>query len=428
MKCIYCLLLMLCPYLSRAQTPVLNSISPGDKVPDIVFTNMLNCKNTTAKLSHFKGKLVILDFWATWCSNCYKKLNLLDSLQRLHPGKLQVLLVSTTTSRDNKNKLLQFANSYVTAPGKKLVLPLAYNDSVATRYFPHTSLPHYIWITADGHYLAATGGDDLTAANISMLINGGQPTLSGLALMEDFDFEQPLFKEGNAGDGSGLLARSTLSRFIPGMATLNRYSRNNLRLTTQYKMINMPLLQMVKAAYGSLVRTDRVILELPDSIRTCLLPVSDSAKRANSYTYELLCPPLPHKQALTLVQQDIQRYFGLSARHALLPAACYRLTVDTVKLLPYKTKGGKIINRLNLPEGRYMQNGTLAMLHHYLNGMMRPYVLSDITLPYKLDIPLPDLAAGDNAALVQALAGMGIILTASTEPVEQFIIYQTLKQ
>jgi len=427
MKCIYCLLLMLCPYLNMAQKPVLRSISPGDKVPEIAFTSMLNYKSTSAKLSHFKGKLVILDFWATWCSSCYKKLNLLDSLQRLHPGKLQVLLVSTTTSRDTKNKLLKFANNYITTPGKKLVLPLAYNDSVATRYFPHTSLPHYIWISADGHYLAATGGDDLTASNISMLINGGQPALSGLALMEDFDFEQPLFKEGNAGDGNGLLARSTLSRFIPGMATINRYSRNAQKLTTQYKMINLPLLQMVKAAYGSLVRADRVIVELPDSILTCLFPVSDSAIRVNSFTYELVCPPMPYKQALILIQQDIQRYFGLSARNVILPAACYRLTVDTGRLQAFKTRGGKLINRLNQQQGRYMQNATLSMLQTYLNDFLGPYVLPTATLPYNLDLSLPDIAANDEAALIQALAGMGIILTPSTEPVEQFIIYQTLK-
>lgn len=425
MKQILCFLLIIYPYLAL---PQLKPLSVGDKVPDITFTQLVNSKQSSVKLSQLKGKLIILDFWATWCSNCYKKLNLLDSMQRLLPGKLQVLLVSTTTSRDNKQKLLKFAGSYITTAGNKTVLPLALNDSVACRYFPHRTVPHYVWIDPGGNCLAITGSEDITAENISLVINGGKPGISGLALMEDFDFDQPLFKEGNAGDGSGTLARSTLSRFIPGMAVISRYSRNSQKLTTQYKMINLPLLQMIKAAYGSLVRTDRVIFELPDSIIACLLPVGDSAKRANTYTYELLCPPMPYKQALKLIQQDMQRYFGLSARNAVLPAACYRLTVDTARLQTYKSRGGKLLNQLYQPQDKLMQNGTLTMLQTWLNDFMGRYVPTDVTLPYNLDISLPDKATASDTSLIQALAGMGIILTATIEPVEQFIIYQTEKQ
>ena len=42
----------------------------GDKVPDIEFKNIINYKSKTARLSDFKGKLVILDFWGTWCTSC----------------------------------------------------------------------------------------------------------------------------------------------------------------------------------------------------------------------------------------------------------------------------------------------------------------------------------------------------------------------
>lgn len=424
----YCLLLLLCPYVSMAQPPALQSIQPGDQVPNIAFNSLLNYKTGAARLAAFKGKLVLLDFWATWCSNCYKKLHLLDSLQRLHADKLQVLLVSTTTSRDTKEKLLQFISRYTNHAGKKTVLPLAFNDSVAARYFPHSSLPYYVWISPDGTLLATSGSEDITAANIALAANGGTPAISGLALMEDFDLEQPLFANGNAGDGSGLLARSTLSRFIPGMAAINRHSRNSQKLTTQYKMINLPLLQLVKAAYGCLARNDRVIFELPESIVNCLLPLTDSAKQANSYAYELICPPMPYKQALQMIQQDMQRYFGLSARYAVMPAACYRLTLDTTKLQAYKSKGGKLTNKLNQPLGRYLQNGTLAMLQTWLNDHMQRYVLTDATLPYNLDMEIPDDAAASDEALLQTLAAKGIILTPVTGPVQQFIIYQTPKQ
>ncbi|MGZ4100208.1 MAG: TlpA family protein disulfide reductase, partial [Bacteroidia bacterium] len=42
----------------------------GDKVPDITFSNVVNYKSATLKLSEFKGQVIMLDFWATWCSSC----------------------------------------------------------------------------------------------------------------------------------------------------------------------------------------------------------------------------------------------------------------------------------------------------------------------------------------------------------------------
>ena len=39
----------------------------GDKVPDIQLNGILNHSTTQTKLSDFKNKAILLDFWATWC-------------------------------------------------------------------------------------------------------------------------------------------------------------------------------------------------------------------------------------------------------------------------------------------------------------------------------------------------------------------------
>jgi thiol-disulfide isomerase/thioredoxin len=59
----------------------------------------------TIQLSKFRGKVVLLNFWATWCAPCIDELPSLQRLQALRPD-IQVVAVSIDDDPDAYSKFL----------------------------------------------------------------------------------------------------------------------------------------------------------------------------------------------------------------------------------------------------------------------------------------------------------------------------------
>jgi len=76
----------------------------GRPAPDLVVERL---DGKALKLSSLRGKVVLLDVWASWCPPCLKELPILDAMsKRLRSRGVEIVAVSVDQKRSNVIKFL----------------------------------------------------------------------------------------------------------------------------------------------------------------------------------------------------------------------------------------------------------------------------------------------------------------------------------
>ncbi len=83
--------------------PALAEVKPGEKSPDFTAKTL---SGQDLKLSALHGKVVLLDFWASWCEPCKKELPILSKMApRLKAKGIEIVAVNID---DDKAKAAAF--------------------------------------------------------------------------------------------------------------------------------------------------------------------------------------------------------------------------------------------------------------------------------------------------------------------------------
>jgi thiol-disulfide isomerase/thioredoxin len=93
-------------------------------------------------LSDFKGKVVLLDFWATWCGPCRLTMPVLEQLQQEHPNDFTLLAVNLGESR---NQVLPFTRAQKIQ--SRVLLDI---DERVGRAYESGSIPMQVLIDQEG--------------------------------------------------------------------------------------------------------------------------------------------------------------------------------------------------------------------------------------------------------------------------------------
>lgn len=131
-----------------------NVLMPGDIAPDFTITNY---DGEEFKLSDYRGKYVLLDFWATWCAPCIAEIpNLVEAHKTYGGDRLKVIGLSVDEKIDQpraflKKRKLEYTQGY---------LPPS-NYSYVSEAYGIRSIPSIWLIGPEGKIIARSLHGDL---------------------------------------------------------------------------------------------------------------------------------------------------------------------------------------------------------------------------------------------------------------------------
>ncbi|WP_052737621.1 TlpA disulfide reductase family protein [Bacillus sp. SA1-12] len=65
----------------------------------------------TVSLSEYKGKIVVMNFWTTWCTYCQEEMEELNKFsEEMQSVNVELLGVNVTSSEENERAVIQFVN------------------------------------------------------------------------------------------------------------------------------------------------------------------------------------------------------------------------------------------------------------------------------------------------------------------------------
>lgn len=125
-------------------------LKPKATAPDFALPSL---DGKTVKLSDFRGKIVVIDFWASWCSDCRKDAPAVVEMHREYKDKGVVFLgVSFDTNRESwANAVKKYGIDYVQVSNLQ-----KWKETEVSKAYHVNWIPSMYVIDAEGKVLLGT--------------------------------------------------------------------------------------------------------------------------------------------------------------------------------------------------------------------------------------------------------------------------------
>lgn len=352
---------------AQTPSPNLRSLKVGDQVPEILIRGIENYTKKNVKFSEFKGKFLLLDFWASNCVSCFSGFKKLTGLQKQFEKDFQAIIVNPYETKEEARERM---SSPIIADRAILPnLPSIIGDKRWDTLFPSPTLGQQVWIDRDGRVMAISGSHNTNAETINkLLLTGRMDILTTPSFLIDLKKNRlrdnimsnvkeqtnySIFSHFYAGDGASISGMES-GRVVDSVRSTVRYSFIN----TSFLTLFIKALNMMPHSKASDAFSRQTVYELSNP-NFFLKPEAnheiDNYYRRNNFCYEIELPLIEETLLPSIMWRDLNQYIGNAIGiHARLEKRA-RLTrilriEDSTKLSI--SKGGKSFTRYpNIKKG-----------------------------------------------------------------------------
>jgi thiol-disulfide isomerase/thioredoxin len=319
-------------------------IEIGEKVPDIKLGEIINNPSKQhTRISDYYGKLLILDFWSTWCGICIALFPHMEKLQQKFGDKVAILPVGFDVTKEGTIK--RFAKIRDSLSGSKMI-PTAIQkpeDTLLIKMFPFSDLPTAIWIDSNGILIGITDHRAVTENNIAKVLSGEKVNFARKKLTKkDFNDDEKFIVDLGLKNSSG---------FVGFVDTLSSFMRMDVpKSNTQnykWRWANSTIYSLYNSAYSleipellSGFENKRIIVD--PRVRNKFMSWKDSEgmdnwmyadfQKKNLFGYEILGEGIKSEAKMRKKMiHDLDSFFNIKSSVQERPVRCFALVRTSQK-------------------------------------------------------------------------------------------------
>lgn len=372
----------------------------GMLVPEVEFSTMINSEKTKGTLSDFRPKILILDFWATWCAPCIESFPHLEALQNKFRNDITIVTV-TNEPEERIRTFLQKRNTS---------LPIILDgDGQLTSTFPHRSLPHTVVIDKNGIVRTMTTPKELTEERMRNLIAGEQIQLAEKIDNLDFDPSKPLSANEN------FTYQITVTPYQNGLPSMsNSTGGSGAYKDRRILCTNLSPKSLYEIAY-----------QFPAGIRT-VLEVKDRAplgwSKETALCFDLIVPADIGEKRFEIMQQHLRYLYTFKPtieKRQTKVKVLKPIAGQTIAIKP--AAGGQREIRYS-GQGLSMKNAEIAAIVEFLESQLDVPVVDETNATGLFDVELNWYNENPDH-IYDALRNVGLELVDTERAIEVLVIY-----
>jgi len=401
----------------------------GDTIPEELWNLSLQVTdkdgaNKLISLQEHRGKLIVLDFWATWCASCIQGFPKAERLQEKYAEEIKVLLINPDQSRDTPGRINETFKKYEKQYGYRPSLDLLLHDTIFQQLFPHNALPHIVWIDKEGVFRAGSDGSFLNETTVSAAL---QRDFTGIDQKDDLRFKDkhPLITEM---DNANRIASTLLTGYVPGLGIRPQHVVKREGLTV-YQIANHTLRYLYHIAYEDEFKgifADRWVFSGPVT-KDFTAHFKIFGKDRSKFCFEASFPTrFTEYQARKLLREHLEHTFGVRAvrKSTLKEVFVLKATAD---VRGFKSYGGIPETQLDPSQGdMYVRNVSLRTLMNCFGDLLNKSFEVETDMDIKVDFLFPhDITDFNEKKLITYLQDNGIAVKQESKELE-YVLFENI--